>query len=546
MNVSDVVSTIVVASRTQRDISMSLPIGQTNNMGISLNSMLLNHVGYNSSAIGSINRLLDGGLQTWMIDLYYNEATKKWQLCPAPIPQNSSSDPFKSRKVEWKGRLYHCQPSFTVDNLIQQFKQFFLRSNTDVAVNLILVMFNLYNLELTGSSNSTESSKILKNYATFTTYGNSTLNSSLASLGNYLFRPDDIAIQPVGGKVGMSQFYNQSSSKLPLSETFLLTDYKRIIGSVIQNHAPKAAIGPNDKSTLFFDKKNADISYTSDESILENCDTRSLADFNRLSLDTSFRTVIDDDDFRFNSTSFRKYVTCGYSPIMNGSSYPILGHAPTSDISSILSYYSPRSFWSWAPNQPKDRQSLRNSTSFKKREELTSNSQVSHKCVSLQDSGFVLSDCYDEHRFACQKKNSPNEWKVTEQSQSYFSVDNDVCPEGYLFSVPHLSIEAQALRQAIELEEKALPIWVDLNDITVANCFVPGGPYAQCPYQKTVTGRRLVGLIAPSFAVALVILILIFIEKIFRVNPVQTNRKRHWRRAINEYNKQHGYEGVPS
>ena len=58
-----------------------------------------------------------------------------------------------------------------------------------------------------------------------------------------------------------------------------------------------------------------------------------------------------------------------------------------------------------------------------------------------------------------------------------------------------------ALMSYIERENISYPVWIDMNDITVPDCFVTGGPYATCPYQMTVTRLKLAGLIAPSFIV---------------------------------------------
>lgn len=543
-NVSDVVDTAVVASRTQRDISMTIPIGQTNNMGISLNSVLFEKVGYKSSSLEYIRLMLEGGLQTWMLDLYYNNATSKWQLCPAPFPQNSSSDPYETRTVLWNNRDYECQPAFTLGQVMQEFRSYFSSTNTNIAVSLVLIIFNLHQFDFSESNNKTVTLKELKSYAAFSSFGNSTLNASLSPVSDLLYTPQDF--NTYFKPSGLSSFYNESSFELPLSQQFLLTYYKRLVASVAENNVPKSVLGFNDENSIFFDKNFTEISSTGDGSLLERCGSRTLSDLNYLSLKTNFRTVVDSDNIPFTPSTFRKYVLCGYSPILNSLRYSIPNKPVTSDVVDILTYYFPRSYWSWAPGQPQDRDDDANTTSFGKRDYKNSEYQVARKCISLQETGFVVSNCYDEHKLACRKHNSPNEWKISSLAKAYFSDDFDGCPEGYLFNVPQLSIEADALRQEIAESGEKYPIWVDLNDITVTNCFVTGGPYAQCPYQRTVSGRRLVQLIAPSFVVALVILILIFMEKIFRVNPVQTNRKRYWRRAINEYNKQHGYEGVPS
>lgn len=556
LNVSDVVSTIVVASRTERDIAMLLPIGQTNSMGISLNTMLFDEMGYNESTLPYVRQLLSGGIQLWMLDLYYNPATEIWQLCPAPFPQNSSSDASATRQVLWNSRQYHCQPLFTFDAVLQEFRAYLLRTNTNIAVSLVQLMVNLHEIKFAESKNRTQAAVDLAHYATFTGYGNKTLNDSLGSVDNFLFTPQSLLAYQSSGASLTSVFYNRSSLALPLLNTFLLTDYKRMFANVVHNGVPSALLGPNDKSTVFFDHDFSDIARTSDPSTLDACSRRSQSDYDHVALTTNFRTVFDTPDNPFNPATFRRYVECGYSPVFNASSY-VIGNGSVSDsLSDILTYYFPRLYWLWAPGQPRDRDDARNSTSFD-RHGLLENDSVraseeattadgAQKCVTLQEAGFVLSGCYQSHRYACQNKKSPNDWRLSLDSQNYFSDDNDVCPEGYFFSVPKLSIEAAALRDVVEDSKDGYPVWIDLNDITVSNCFVTGGPYAQCPYQRTVSGRKLVGLIAPSFVVALVILLLIFFEKFFRVNPVQTNRKRHWRRAINEYNKTHGYEGVPS
>ena len=149
----------------------------------------------------------------------------------------------------------------------------------------------------------------------------------------------------------------------------------------------------------------------------------------------------------------------------------------------------------------------------------------------MTEEGWEVSNCYEKYLFACQNKLSRNEWKLNNSTKrNYFDIDDDDCPEGYFFSLPRLNIEMLSLMTTVKQENVNYPIWIDLNDITVENCFVSGGPYAQCPYQETVTTDKFVRMIAPSFVVAMVVLVLIFIEKVFRKTPIQTNRKRYWKR----------------
>lgn len=76
--------TLDVAIRTQRDISKPVPLDQLAVSGTSLTTMFLNK-GYSLDSISELRDLLDTGMQAIMVDLYWNEFTSVWQLCPAPF-----------------------------------------------------------------------------------------------------------------------------------------------------------------------------------------------------------------------------------------------------------------------------------------------------------------------------------------------------------------------------------------------------------------------------------------------------------------------------
>ena len=73
-----------VAIRTQRDISYQIPIDQDTHYGVSLSRLLFDVDGYVESSLVTTRSMLDVGVKILTIDLYWNQFTSKWQLCPAP------------------------------------------------------------------------------------------------------------------------------------------------------------------------------------------------------------------------------------------------------------------------------------------------------------------------------------------------------------------------------------------------------------------------------------------------------------------------------
>lgn len=76
--------TLDVAIRTQRDISKPVPLDQLAVTGTSLTTMFSNG-DYSLNSTSKLRDLLDTGMQAIMLDLYWNEFTSVWQLCPAPF-----------------------------------------------------------------------------------------------------------------------------------------------------------------------------------------------------------------------------------------------------------------------------------------------------------------------------------------------------------------------------------------------------------------------------------------------------------------------------
>ncbi|EGW31422.1 uncharacterized protein SPAPADRAFT_61987 [Spathaspora passalidarum NRRL Y-27907] len=527
--------TLQVAIRSQRDVSMTVPIDQISNAGGSLNSMIFDQYGYTMDSMSYVDNFLTVGVQTFMVDLYWNEFTQVWQLCPAPIPNNVTSNIVD---INWNNRSYKCDTNISTQTFLNRFNNFILETNTNFEVSLITVLLNLKSIHYT-KSNMTIGYDSLFNH---TIPGNSTLNATFSGLGTSLFTPE--VLQTYRNTVAVDTtnmgFYNSSSALMPSLNMVLYTELRRIMLNVVSNELISSTRGytitENDKMGLFFnDTLPTSIKATNSESmthlcqnLVENFDTER----------TNFRFIIDNDFDPFTLSTVRQYIRCGLTPIFNATAYKV-NSTRIRDLGQIFNAFIPYSLWSWAPFQPvTPNNQFTNSSSM-------SNGTIPYRCVLLNTNGWEVANCYDSYPFACQNSSSPHDWYIDPNKQkSYFDIDHDDCPEDFKFSLPRSNGEMLSLMNMTDTE--VLPIWIDLNDLTVDNCFVSGGPYAECPYSKTITANTFVKSIAPSVVVGVVILILIFFEKVFRSNPIQTNRKRYWKRTLQDYYEKNDYEGVPS
>ncbi|KAG7663081.1 MTC6 [[Candida] subhashii] len=554
-------SQIEVAIRSQRDVSRPIPIDQLSNPGLSLSSMLFEQYGYSRNTLTNLETLLQVGSQGLLIDLYWNEFTSKWQLCPAPFPTNTTVNQSVSEiSISWNNRTYICDPQLTTENIMNYTNNYIQSTNTNLEVNLLQMLFNLKSISIQPSS---KTDALIEAFTpmdpAFTAIGNSSLNETVASLGSSLFTPIDL--DNYRANINHSStpvsYYNSSNLLMPSLETVLLTDFRRILVNVVSNElepsSRKYNITQADRNVIFFnDTMPTSISNTTDETVGESCESL-IQGYSTPS--THFRYIMDNTDDPFTLTSIRQYIRCGLSPIFNSSIYQI-NNQTTSELAEVFDTFIPYVFWSWSPGEPRSAENATNivndntttttvSIASASTDIITDSSDhaTAFRCTILTSEGWAVADCYEKYTYACQNSTSPHSWAISTDEKSYFDIESQTCPPGYSFGVPRSNGEMLALMNTEDIE---YPVWIDLNDLTVEGCFVSGGPYAECPYQRVVTTDKFVRMIAPSFVVAAAILILIFMEKFIREMPVQTNRKRYWRKVLQEYYEKNDYEGVPS
>ncbi|CAD1812284.1 putative integral membrane protein [Candida parapsilosis] len=545
--------TLDVAIRTQRDISKPVPLDQLAVTGTSLTTMFSNG-DYSLNSTSKLRDLLDTGMQAIMLDLYWNEFTSVWQLCPAPFPQNVTYNPNDKVKVTWNNVTYTCEVGFTTDNVMSIIESYLDSSNTNFEANFLHLLLNLKSIHYEKSNKTMSLENIYAPNSRSTIVGNSTLNATITPIASYIFSPnvlDDYRQQVYLSSNPYASFYNKSSTIMPTLETVLLSQYKRILVNVLSNEivpSPRAyTIDSHDRELIFFNdtlptsvKTAKQVEPYCNELLKLDDDT---GKYNDMSLTTEFVYVIDNNDYQFTQDSVQNFLRCGLLPIFNATSY-VIDNKNISDIGDLFISFTPYLFWSWRAGQP---HVFNNSTSSNSSNSNNMDANASFRCVVMTDNGWKVDDCYEKFSIACQNKTEPNDWYIPPgDKQTYFDVGRGDCPDGYNFSLPRSSTEMLSLMSAVKRQNVAYPVWIDLNDITISNCFVSGGPYAQCPYQKTVTTTRFVRMIAPASVVCIIVLIAVLLEKLLRTNHIQSNRKRYWKKALAEYYSKNDYEGVPS
>lgn len=559
------------AFRTQRDISESIPIDQMNSFGASLNRLIFDVEGYSSDALTLVLNLLTVEVSTILVDLYWNEFIQRWQLCPAPFPNNSTGNLTAVVEVTWEGQTYQCQPGFAPEDLMTTIGLYLRKSNVNLKANMVLIVFSLKSIyyetsrtsNLTVSTNTSIPSQYASTDAAYLLVSNSSLSYMMHPISSYLFTPLDFELY--------QDTYNTNSTDYPSQKVFLFTLFKRAISMVVDKGLHKSLLGYNttstDTDTLFFALDNnflPAVQHTTNTTAITECEqllnsTYNSTVFNWLSDNSHFRFAVDSDAAAFTNTTLRQYMECGFTAILNATEYNLTSAYEQSYVGEVIDHFLPYSFWSWAVDQPSDNSTLL-TLGLDRRDDddgsdadtdsddlfvQVSDAQSAFQCVTMTTSGWVVDNCYNKYRVMCQKDSDPFTWTMSSDISTYFQA-SDRCPRGYSFGVPSLSVQQLALLNYLLSNELTHSVWIDVNDITIEGCFVTGGPYAECPYKKEVSTSSLLKRIAPSVVVAFVILVLIFFERIFYTTPIHSNRRRHWKKTINQFYKEHDYEGVPS
>lgn len=490
-----------LALRAQRDASMNTTLDQLSFLGIDLNGVLWDHVGYTVSTLSTVREMLDLGVNLMEMDVYWNERTRVWQLCP----WSSSSSSNTYDQVETQDGI-SCEFGLNLTTVLNTFETFFRNTNTRADVDILELFLNVKSLGSDPESSSRNTGI--------------SLASNFGPLSGYVYAPSDLQDDAMSAEIQDGDF--------PSLQYFLFSKYKRILPIVVSSELPANSTYGDlielDSNGLFINGYNVNISGydTSNVSMLADDVsnvTQSLMDIS----DQQFRVVYNVT----NEDEITEYLKFGYSPMIQSNI--------DLEIGSVLNV----SFWSWGTDQPMS--SSPNYNHSETNQSTINDRQVAYICALSYNDSWVVDNCYNEHPVACRSNYNNYHWEIYERA-TYFDAG---CPRGFSFRLPQSSLEYLALQSVIrESNFTSAPVWIDMNAITLDQCWVSGGPYASCPYAQYVTGSSsFLNLILPTSVVLFVLLVGI-IGLRFDTTPIQRNR-RHWKKLINEFNEQ-DYEGVPS
>ncbi|CAI8508244.1 unnamed protein product [Pichia kudriavzevii] len=546
-----------VAIRTQRDVSQNESIGYGVGAGVSLRDVVFEPFGYNQTGLANLRTLLNVGVKTLVLDLFYNEGNGKWLVCPKKkvLQQRDKNVPDEC-----------LVNSFNLTSVVNTLSDYILATNNNLNFNTLFLLLRL-------------------NAISFPT--NVTVPASLINSG-----VQDLSIIAQIPNVALP--YLIDTTKLPSLEYLLSKTRSRLFPIIIENKTPFNETDlPVSDDQLFVSSTIESLNSPDDTNVLDISFTHfSRSNCTRLEDGPNPNLIsfsYDSSYLPFNLSTYRESIICGHNPIISTPFKNLV------DISVFLEF----SLWSWAPLQPtpilfdelSDPGLVYNITVIRSwldgnnnlsttpdigsespfvsswgdvnsanssGSDTSSNSNLNvndgndddnnsdnsyiNRCAVLSRVGWVATSCERSFRTICQNTRNLSDYWISQEKKSYVrsiktceQLDGD-----YTMVLPKTYFEQSHLIEMMPKDQ--LFLWINLNSMSTENCWVVGLT-ATCPYQEVVSRHIFAQMISPSAAMAWM-LITIFILFQFRRLPVHKNRK-HWKKLLNEKLKG-DLDGVPS
>lgn len=527
-----------IGIRTQRDVSENSTLEYTIAPGLDLNTVVFDSYGYNSDSLDKFRTLMNVGVQSFVIHLYYDEINQNWLMCPKDkILEQMNSKNYTECDVS----------TFNLTSIVSTLNAFLTDTNNDLDINLMFLLLELNSI----------------NFNTNQTIPPNLTDSGIQSLGS-IFNSIEKVVSPL----------NVDNNALPTLRTLLFKLSQRVFPVVIDNNlSPNTSYNLSDDKYTFFTSldSNTDASVTFNVLDMEikkeddvECQTFQISFDN-----SSLHFAYDTDDDPFTLQSYWESIKCGYSPIINHSFNNL------SEITQFLEV----SLWSWAPYQPTQTginelsisdifnnltnrgipyyvsylESIRNYTTVFMEDSANNSSdndngdgddgdEYSNRCAVLSKIGWIATSCDEKFYAVCVNSKNSSDFVITNDKKSYSksiieckSIDGD-----YELTVPANTLQQYYMISLIPSGEDVL--WINLNSLSSENCWVVGID-STCPYQAVVSHHIFVQMITPSSVMGFLLFILFLVMQ-FQQLPVHRNRK-YWRKLLNEKLK-NDYDGVPS
>lgn len=486
---------------SQRDISYPASADQINMPGFDLNVAIFDELGYTQNALDTVLSYMDAGFFNLFVDVYYDTRNSRWQLCPVPFSDGYVM-PNLVYNLTGNGIKPFCQPSVTFSALLGTINAYISLSNTNIAANLLRLSLRLRELPLPIAKNATGISNAP---------GDVSLNQTLSSgLAKMVFSPRDLASSRNTNSGTVQATLGRGRYDLwPSLETILLTIHRRIIVSAIVDPFNRSTTAVDlDPNFVFF---NTSFEYGYDDIPNEFSSTANYANLSSFSfLSAGIRGPNFGDEY---STA----IELGFSPVVNFT-------ANGTTMANLFEGYT----WGWAVGQPGIQTELDRTNMMQQNEIL---------CCTLQTSaGWLVGDCLKQYPVLCRHRDNPFDWTLSDDPHTYFDAD---CPQNYFFDAPRTALEARAARTAVGRRVA----WIDLNSLSLPNCWVTGGVRAACPYNIIQSSRNGVALIVVTATVSVCLLTAMFLLEWERMRiPLISNPSNKRKRRLQSV----APDGVPS
>lgn len=476
--------------RSQRDLMMNVTIDQLPLVGVNLRNVVLNKESTNDTeSLMGVQSLMQSGVQTFMLELVLKDGL--WNV--------------KDTSIDFQ-------------TFLLTFQTYVNKTDDNLSANILTLNLNISTSELPSNSSSNSGQG-----TTSIDWSSPNLNLTYIldkSLGRQrIYAPSDLEADR---KLGSTfNTYGQSSSGWPTLDSFLYNKRKRVLITEVSN-----VLGDSQVPYIF---NNTILRYEIGNKTLENPTT-----VDQLVNTSSFSWRFLETDF--TPGDIEQYISMGYSPV-------IANHYSYKNLSNISELLDRSIIWSWGAGEPISTHTATTQDSV---------SLVAYNCAILEyfrlnnSVSWRVANCYDSNPGLCRYADHAFEWEVTDADDTYFAFDQHSgshCSEKYNFALPRTPLELTSLVMYLEKSRtQDLEIWIDLNSIAVSDCWVSGGPYATCPYQKVVSHRNFVAMLTPVTVCCFVILLIVSYLNLLRV-PIHSNRK-NWRKVVNELSKTE-LDGVP-
>ncbi|CCE61581.1 hypothetical protein TPHA_0A05060 [Tetrapisispora phaffii CBS 4417] len=466
-------SSAALSQRSQRDIEYNITIDQLPLTGIELKSVLL-HSNFSQSN-DTINN-------DDLLNYYYD-------ILSSGV-QNVIVD------LELTDNIWTLvDTSITFQSFLSKTKVFLDDTDTNLSANLFFMMLRIQNNSLTFIDYSSPSQNI-----------SALLEHGLG--GSYIYKPDDLLSDRKAGKTFDMNGVNAVNG-WPTLNRFLYEIRRRVVISEI-SQVMESDESPYtfNRSIMHFDEFNATLDIPT---TVEEVRNTSLI---------PWRFLLSN----FTESDGPQYISYGYSPI-------IANKFDSSNILLLSDLTTPINSWSWKVGEPKKQSSLPKDKSF-----TAYNCGYMSYTVHNISSEWIVGNCYDKLYGLCRSYNDNFGFILSENENSYFDFDSfsgSNCPDGFDFSIPSTPLQKLALEFFLKKYEMGnINIWIDINSISVSDCWVTGGPFASCPYQKVMSGRNFTRMLTPACVCSFGLLVIVTLLNLLSA-PIHDNRN-NWKKVISK------------